>query len=213
MTTSAFITVSIAMERHKAIKNPLKYQSNERQALKYVSSTMVSSLLLNIHLFFELVNAPCNDGLPGLYFGSVKTSPLYNDEIFTIYNTIIVKLLITGLIPIVLLVVLYGKIYFKMKVHRTNLNRDQEGSYNATRDQWATKKMNEESKLAAIFAGVVVSSLICIIPDLIVKIQTLALRYGLNNDMDFKRRSHIREIRDVFTILNSSVNIVIYKVY
>ena len=209
MTTSAFITVSIALERHNAINDPLKYKSNKRhEPLKYVSSAMMASVLLNIHLFFELVNAPCNDGLPGLYFGSVNTSPLFEDEKFTIYNTIIIKLLITGLIPILLLIVLYGKIYFKMKVHRTNQTHEQ-GRYNATCDQWSSKKMNEESKLAAIFAGVVISSLICIIPDLMVKIQTLALGYGLNNDWDFKRMT--QEIRDVFAVLNSSVNIIIYN--
>ena len=202
MTTSAFITVSIALERHKAINDPLKYRSNKRhEAQKYVYSALVASVLLNIHLFFELENAPCNDGLPGLYFGSVNTSQLFEDEKFTIYNTIIVKLLITGLIPILLLIVLYAKIYCKMKVHRTNL----------AHDQCSANKMREESKLAGIFAGVVITSLICIIPDLIVKIQTLALHYELNNDWDFKSRTHIREIRDVFTVLNSSVNIVIYN--
>ena len=35
--------------------------------------------------------------------------------------------------------------------------------------------------------------------------------YHLNNDKTFKERTHIREIRDVFTVLNSSVNIVIYN--
>ena len=114
MTTSVFLTVSIALERLLAINDPLNYDSNRRHGCtKYVSSAAVVAALLSIHLFFEVEPTPCDNGLPGLFLGSVKTTEVFDDVIFTIYNTVLLKLLITGLIPIVMLISLYATIYFK----------------------------------------------------------------------------------------------------
>ena len=63
--------------------------------------------------------------------------------------------------------------------------------------------MREEQKLAAIFAGAVITSLIAIIPDIVVKILTLAQSIDLTNETLFK-------VRDSFAILNSAINIFIY---
>ena len=63
--------------------------------------------------------------------------------------------------------------------------------------------MREEQKLAGIFAGAVLASLLAITPDVVVKILTLAKSIDLTNEALFK-------VRDSFAILNSAINIFIY---
>ena len=195
MTTSVFLTVSIALERLLAVSDPLNYASNRRYGCrKYVSSAAIIAALLSIHLFFEIEPTLCN-GMPGLFLGSVQTTAVSGGLIFTIYNTVILKLLVTGLIPILMLISLYAAIYFKIKEHRSS-TAQQHGN-----------KMREEQKLAGIFAGVVLTSLITITPDIVVKIITLAQRMGLTMALGDNREA-LFKVRD--SILNSAINIFIY---
>ena len=197
---SMFMTVIIAWERLMAVRDPYSYKSNRRYcATKYVASVTVAALILNMGKFFEIEATQCRWS-PGLFFGSVKLAALLENKIYGMYNTVILKLLITGVIPIVLLICFYTNIYLRIREHRRNQARH----INATKNN-----IISEHKLAGVFVGVVISSLICTVPEMMVKIQSLHLALTSERYYDNYDKTILR-VRDTFAILNSAINIVIY---
>ena len=197
ITISMFLTVTIAWERLLAVSDPYSYKSNQQyRATKYVTSVTIAAVILNVGKFFEIEATHCR-WAPGLFFGSVKPAALLKNQTYGIYNTVILKLLITGLIPIVLLICMYTKIYLKIREHRLKL---------AQHNNAIKTNIMREHKLAGIFVGVVISSLICTIPEVMVKIQSLL--FALTSKRDYDKT--LLKVRDIFAILNSAINIIIY---
>ena len=197
ITISMFLTVTIAWERLIAVSDPYSYKSNQQyRATKYVASVTIAALILNVGKFFEIEATHCR-WAPGLFFGSVKPAALLKNRTYGIYNTVILKLLITGIIPIVLLICMYTKIFLKIREHRKK---------QAQQNNTIRSNIMKEHKLAGIFVGVVISSLICTIPEVMVKIQSLLLALTSKRDYD----ETLLKVRDSFAILNSAINIIIY---
>ena len=206
LTTSIFMTVAIALERFLAINDPHSYRRNKRyRTTKYVSFATIAAVLLNMGKFFELDQTECDHprALQGLFFGVVKAwKSMAENKMYGMYNTVLLKILITGLIPIALLIGLYLKIYFKVRSHQLH-----QPSVNKVK-----KRLVREQKSAGIFAGVVITSLICTVPDMAVKVQLLI--YGLTEEVeDHRPSSHdatLLQVRDIFAVLNAAINFVIY---
>ena len=202
--TSLNLTVTIAYERFLAINNPHHYRKNKKyRTTKYVSFALISSVLLHLGTFFELEPTECS-GLHGLYYGLLKPSEMFSSKIYNIWN-LVYKVFITGLLPIASLIYLYFKIFQKIRNH--NLNQ-------AGLNEEMKNKIRKEQKLAGIFAGIVITSLICKLPD--IGIYVLAFIYNIK-DPDFTRNytdSPLDEvffdIKDTLAIWNSSINIIIY---
>ena len=206
LTTSIFMTVAIALERFLAINDPHSYRRNKRyRTTKYLSFVIIAAVLLNMGKFFELDQTECDHprALQGLFFGVVMAwKSLAENKMYAFYNTVILKILITGLIPVALLIGLYLKIYFEVRGHQLD-----QASENK-----AKKRLMREQKSAGIFAGVVITSLICTAPDMVVKVQLLI--YGLTTKVeDLKPSAHdttLLQVRDIFAVLNAAINFVIY---
>ena len=92
---------------------------------------------------------------------------------------------------------MYTKIYLKIREHRLKL---------AQHNNAIKTNIMREHKLAGIFVGVVISSLICTIPEVMVKIQSLL--FALTSKRDYDKT--LLKVRDIFAILNSAINIIIY---
>ena len=197
MTISVFMTVAIAWERYGAINNPYTYKSyQEYRAIQYVSSLIVATLILNIGKFFEFQPTQCieNTGITGV----LKIGPIFQNHVYAIYNLVIFRILLGGIIPVTLLICLYTKIFLKIREHKLNM-----ASQNAT----VKKKMMKEQRMAVMFAGVVIALLVCLIPGLLLAIKVL-VDGGKAKNMEYYETVNI--VRMVFYTLNSAINIFIY---
>ena len=197
MTISDFMTVVIAWERYGAINNPYAYKSYlEYRAMKYVSSLIVAAFILNIGKFFEFQPTQCVERLG--FSGVLKLGPILKNHIYSIYNMVIFKVLIGGIIPVALLTCLYTKIFLKIQKHKLTM---------ASQSARVKKKMMKEQRMAITFAGVVITHLVCIIPGWIISFKIL-IDGGEAKDLEFYETICI--VRMVFYAFNSGTNIFIY---
>ena len=196
-TISVFMTVAIAWERYGAINNPYTYKSyQEYCAMKYVSSLSVAAFILNFGKFFELQPTQCVER-PG-FTGVLKPGPIFETHIYAIYNMVILRILIGGIIPLTLLTCLYIKIFLKIQEHKLTM---------ASQNARVKKRMMKEQRMAITFAGVVITLLVCSIPSWLSGIRVLIEGVKAKN-MEFYETANI--LRMVFYTLNSAVNIFIY---
>ena len=208
MTISVFMTVAIAWERYGAINDPYTYKSyQEYRSMKYVSSLTVIALILNSGKFLELQPPQCIER-PG-FTGVFELAPTFKNRIYALYNVVFLRILITGIIPMTLLLYLYTKIFFKIREHNLNMAaRELEArEHGLCENKRVKKKMMQEQRMAVTFAGVVVASLICTIPGCLIVVQPL-INGGEAKNLEYYEILII--VRDVFLTLNSAINIFIY---
>ena len=215
-TASIFMTVVIAVERFMAIHYPLKYKRNKHsRAIKYILSVIICACVLNIAKFFELEGDPDDPtSLDRSWFKGIKTTDLYNNVVYAIYHLVIFKFLITGAIPITVLIYIYAKIYIKFR--ENHLKREEKPKIKSCHEVNRNKRASRQENMARTFAGVVVSSLICNIPEMVVKIIILffIVKHGAYSPDDSMVSSLwfqiMLQVRDFFVMINSVINIVIY---
>ena len=168
-TASMFMTVAIAIERLMAIKYLHQYDSNERhRATKYVLGVTITAMVLNLTKFNEYQTDASGQDNWSKQWGITATSMLKNMG-YAIYDNAIFKLLIAGLIPIAMLVYSYAKIFL---ILRKNAQRIENSRSKSTIEDNNT---SGQENMARLFAGVVVTSLICNIPEMVVKVSLLIL--------------------------------------
>ena len=74
--------------------------------LKYISAVTVLAMVFTASKFLEYEPNSCT---------VIKVTELYKNNVYIIYNAVIYKFMVTGLIPGIVLVVLYVKIYQAIK--------------------------------------------------------------------------------------------------
>ena len=199
MTISVFMTVAMAWERYGAVHYPYTYKSYEEcRAMKYVMSLTVAALLLNAGKYFELKPTECIEqaGFRGIF----KLGPILRNRIYALYyNLIFFKIVIAGIIPITLLIYLYAKIFLRIREQKQHV---------VSQNARAKDKLVTEQRMAVTFAGVVVTSLVCTIPGLLLVI--LVVEDG-GDLRDLGYYETIFLVRDILFTLNSAVNIFIYS--
>ena len=197
MTQSVFMTVAIALERYEAINNPYTYKSyQEYRALKYITSLSAASFILSIGKFFEFGTTQCIER-PGLT-GVLTLGPIFENQIYAIYNMAIFRVLILGIIPVIMLTYLYTKIFLKIQEHKLNM---------ASQNSTVKKKMMREQRLAITFAGVVIVLLVCTIPGWLLVIKIL-IDGGKPTNLEYYET--VNTVRLIFYTMNSAINIFIY---
>ena len=193
ITGSIFMTVVIAYERYRAVLHPLDHKLGEHyRVLRYVTIVTVSAVILNVTKFFEHEPDYCN---------SIQSTELYMDKVHLIFNIVVHRLLITGLIPCLMLIYLYAKIYICIKASHSF--RDE------ISHQVSNMARKKEGKQARMFAGVVATFIICNIPDVIVKIVKILHYFQGVREPPLWLLITV-EFREFCLILNSALNIVIY---
>ena len=207
-TASMFMTVAIAIERLIAVKYPHKYKRNQRhRATKYVLSVIITAMVFNLAKFNEWQPDASGKHNWSKFWGYGPTS-MFKDPVYIIYDNLIFKLLIAGLIPITMLILTYAKIYVKLRENRLNLERS------GIKSRVEDKKTSRQENMARLFAGVVVTSVICNVPEMIVKISYLVLtlqNYPKLIDNLPGWVVNAIKVGNFFIVLNSAVNIIIYS--
>ena len=194
---SVFLTVIIAYERFMAVLHPLSFNRGKRyRAVKYVTFVIIIDIIITVTKFFEFEPDNCN---------GIRFTKLYFNQIYSMYNIVIYALLAPFNISV--LIYMYAKIYCEIKdSHETQERHSCNENLGSTRSREAMRK--RESKQAGIFAGVVVTFIICRIPDVFVTIAGI-MKYNSTAEPPFGFLIAIK-IRNICIILNSAINIVIY---
>ena len=197
ITSSTFMTVIIATERFMAVCKPLKYKPNKHHhILKYILVVTILAMIFTTPKFFEYEPDNCS---------VIRLTKLYRNDVYIIYNAIIYKLMVTGLIPGLILVFLYVKIYKAIKASHLMQRR-----CSATVDNQVNETMRRvENRRARIYAVVVITFLICNTPDSFLKIAYI-MKFVKSTEEPSQWFSMAVIVRTFFLNLNSSINFLIY---
>ena len=200
ITGSIFMTVVIGYERYKAVLRPLDHKLGEHhRVLRYVVLVTASALVFNVTKFFEYEPDNCSD--------SMRFTKLYMNKVYLVYNVVVYRLLVTGVIPSLLLIYMYAKMYACIKA-----SHGFRGTSIRGRNTTVTSEDNEvrkERKHAHMFAGVVAVFIFCQIPDVIVKVVKILNYFQGVSEPPLWLLITVK-VRDFCLILNSAINIVIY---
>ena len=207
-TASTFMTMTIAIERFVAISDPCQYKKNRRyRTTKYVVFVTIPAILLNITKWFEL--EPDSSGTFYKLARGMTCTHMYKTKSYKIYNCVIYNLLIKELIPTAVLIYTYAKIYNKVKTNRIEQEKSKISSIIDERNE--CRRITRQVKMARTFAGVVITSLVCNVPDMLMKMLLLAnIASKEACEKQLVRSEILIKVRDLFLILNSVANIVIY---
>ena len=193
ITASIFMTVVIAYERYRAVLHPLDHKLGERyRVLRYLALVTVSAFVFNVTKFFEY--EPDNSG------NSMRITELYMNKVYLVYNILVYRLLITCLIPSLMLIYMYSKIYTCIKKSH---------GFRGGIDSEDNEVRKKEGKHARMFAGVVAVFIICQIPDVVVKTVHI-IQYLQSVDKPPICLLIWVKVRDLCLLLNSAINIIIY---
>ena len=196
ITSSTFTTVLITSERFMAVCHPLRYKQNRHhRVLKYISAVAILAMVFTASKFFEYEPNNCT---------VIQVTRLYKNTIYIIYNAVIYKVIVTELIPGIVLVILYVKIFQAIKASHLMQRRC------SVTDSEVNETMRKmENKQAGVYAGIVVKFLICNIPDAFVKIWYIINTMKRTGDPP-KWFLLTIYVRNFFITLNSAVNSLIY---
>ena len=187
------MTVVIGYERYKAVLRPLDHKLGERhRVLRYITLVTVSAFVFNVTKFFEYEPDNCSN--------SMRITELYVNKVYVVYNIVVYRLLITGLVPSLLLIYMYAKIFTGI--------RESHGFRGGIVFE-DSKVRNRECKHARMFSGVVAMFIICQIPDFIVKLVNIIHFFQEVRKPPLWLLITVK-IRGFCLTLNSAINIVIY---
>ena len=187
------MTVVIGYERYKAVLRPLDHKLGERhRVLRYITLVTVSAIVFNVTKCFEYEPDNCSN--------SMRITELYVNKVYVVYNIVVYRLLITGIVPSLLLIYLYAKIF-------TGIRKSHSFRGGIVSEVYKVRK--SECKHARMFAGVVAMFIICQIPDGIVKVVNIIHYFQEVRKPPLWLLITVK-IRDFCLILNSAINIVIY---
>ena len=199
---SVLMTIVIAYERFIAVRHPLTYKKGRRyRVLRYVSFVIIIAFIFNVTKFFEYEPDDCN---------GIKFTNLYTNNVYLVYNIVIYRLLITTIVPSLVLIYLYSKIYYGIKEsHQMQATCSQRSGSVVSAFETNEAVKRKESKQAGIFAGVVITFLICNVPDVFVKIVHITKYIQPTTDTSLWFLIALK-IRDFCIMFNSAINILIY---
>ena len=174
-TASVFMILTIAIERYYAVHYPQNYKTKDpERVMNIVYCVSFLAFILTVSKFFEAwaqgKGLSCHEYLDNCetqlgcdiraaFAIKVKDTVMFTEmsrnQWYQLYDTIIFKLLITLVIPFVTLIVLYYKIYQRIRATQSSVL-----SAIVIRSKSSKRKMKKEVDHAKVFAGFVISFLI-----------------------------------------------------
>ena len=183
-TASVFMIMAIAIERYYAVHHPNNYKSKDhKRVVKYVSCVCILAIALTASKFFEFRpqvqgKASSNEtqferNVRAAFAIKVKDTVVATDlnkgTVYRLYDAIIFQLLITLVIPFVTLLLLYYKIYQRIRATQSSAL-----TAIVIRSNSSQRKMKKEADLARVFVGFVITFLISRSPSIVVYLVFLA---------------------------------------
>ena len=125
MTSSIYMTMAVAMERHIAVYNPIEYSitandesSHNSRLAKYVVPITTFSVLFNLPKFFESKLMYREDDI------FVEITELRMSDIYVTWYHNWSRFLVLGIIPFSVISVLNYRIYITVKKRRMNVRKN-----------------------------------------------------------------------------------------
>jgi len=156
---SIYMTVILAMERYRAVSKPIDYHTiivsgkQWQRVFRYVIPVVFFSLIFNMPKFFELKTKKIEDFGNQTRLSIAPTELRLNDDYTTHYNHNL-RIIFTGVIPLIALVYFNYQVYCAFKQRRRNMRGITSGT---NQHQQAT----EENRQAIILFAIVVLFFIC----------------------------------------------------
>ena len=203
------MTVAVSFERFLCVCYPFKFPKQKRKASLYIGVVLLFSLASHLPKFFAVEHV-WPDQLEGNLSSSeqelllIPTALLFSESYIRIYRTYLT--IFTLILPVLLLVFLNASIIWTVKFSRT-------------KQFSSAKRMRKEMKLCLVLFSIVAAFFLLHLPHIIVDIheafnvdnivncydQGKAFKFPLYFDL-------LVHVSHVATILNSSINFVIYCV-
>ena len=117
---------------------------NNRRVLTYAAVVSLLALVLSVPKFFE-------------YSVEFRPTEMSKSKGYQVYDKLFRGLFLLGIVPFATLIGLYTKIYMVIKGHRKT-TRDLKSNKNDSSER------QKQSKMAKVFAGIVVTFLVCHTP-------------------------------------------------
>ena len=198
LCASLYITISLAIERYRAVCNPVEYHINtqgtnpwKKMSISYVLPVVVVSSLFSIPKFFEVKmvaytqNIYQNNILTGTRNISIAVpSDLRKNKVYVIAWVNIAKLIVHGIIPFVSLTILNYRIYCGM-IRRNpfdvgqrsqiqkrikEANRNQNTKKALKQENSVSQRKANERKQAIVLFIIIFMHLICHIPRFLINL-------------------------------------------
>ena len=172
MTASIFMTVGIALERFISVNNPINHRQAidspgacKRRLFKYVAGVAIFSVIINLPKFFEFEiqvqngDAPSSSKENSTRSSDIVPTALRLDPDYIVYYISWTRLALTGLLPILLLII------FNYGVHKEVKNRNQRlttmTAMNSSETASMAARQRREAHLAAVLMGIVLLFAVC----------------------------------------------------
>ena len=229
LSLETFMIMSISAERFLAVYKPLQYRNHQMRIsvqahfVTFVLPAIILAIMINIPKFFEMKLTTMNrtnENNETLKEYEFELTPLKLDPMYTKYYTHWVRLICTGVVPFLfLLVINITTIISIRKSKKTAVMILALGTLPATvRDQLAHKekmKSRSSKNLVLTLTTIVILYLICNIPRLLLNVFDHVSSTLI--DIDFCRCRLNPEIVELFIVIshlmlviNSSSNFLIY---
>ena len=224
-TACIFMIVTIAIQRYYAVHYPQNYRSKDpKRVVQCLACVSILAFAMTISKFFEARpqgeilteedQLGCN--FRASFAIKVKDTVMMTElgksgAGYWFFNAIIFQLLITGIIPFITLIVLYSKIYQRIRATQANVK-----DFARSKTFQVTKhKMDKEAALAKIFAGFVITFLISRIPTVLIYFTTaLPKHQSIHSDqitpLPLSSKIVIVSLNPLLKSINASTNVLIY---
>ena len=198
LCASLYITISLAIERYRAVCNPVEHHINtqgtnpwKKMSISYVLPVVLVSSLFSIPKCFEVKmgsytqNIYQNDILTGTRNISIAVpSDLRKNKVYVIAWVNVAKLIVHGIIPFVSLSILNYRIYSGMirrkpfegsqrsQIQKSikEANRNQNTNENLKQENSVSQRKANERKQAIVLFIIIFMHLICHIPRFLINL-------------------------------------------
>ncbi len=229
---SIYITVTLALERYRAVWRPVEYHNKvkganpwRRVTTTYIIPVLVFSVIFNIPKLFE-VEFVVKEGLIGgngtINQSLASPTELRLNNYYVIFYVNAARLLVQGIIPFSLLSFLNYRIYWVIRRRREMVNRPSLAATTATTIQQSNNaasvraaKANETQQAVVLFI-IVLLFFICHTPRFALNVHEFltleALRFSIEHDCNSVSVWALicASVSHCLMTLNSSVNFFIY---
>ena len=176
MCFSTYITIALALDRYHAVTNPSRYRASLRSAthplVKVLHCTLpilCLSILFNVSRFFDLCIKEHLDGEVGnstsqttIQSYHIAETPLRKNEKYVFWYVNVANFLVTGLVPLALLVYLNGQLILKRNTFIQRQKKRKKSSFHGIeyqKQRLATFKNHRQQTI--ILHTIVILFLLC----------------------------------------------------